>query len=817
MRKKLKKFLAVLVTASLCTGLAGCGGNAGSLPEGGQPEDKPKDEAKTEDAKGRFLESQVNLPSELEEIMSMGKLEDGSIMIAGFATGAYCKAVSSDMGENWQVDMLPDFSEAVSEMEILKDGTILAVVGYADNSELKMISKDGQVKSTSFRLPKGAGEQGGSVTTYEYTDDITIETEGEKDNTVNEQETVPEETDTLNEQQGTSEAENKDASEQENGQEEPDIDNLIVQADIDDEGNLIIQDLYSKLCRIDTQTGELMELYNGEEDGLYFFGIAGERIYACTENGMKILSTRDGSQIPEDAILNEVCQKAKGDLSGAMGAYPVVMAEGMEENSLVYGNHQGVFYHKENGSVSEQVINGELTSLGDTTMGLKQLLMWDEITYMLLACDSVGNSKLLKYVYDENASAVPEEQINIYTLKDSSILRKAVANFQNTHPNVYVKIEIGISENSGVTAEDAIKSLNTNILAGKGPDILILDGMPVNSYLEKGILADMSGILKQVEESDGIFENIKQIYEQDGKVYALPSRFLLSVIEGSDDTVAAGESLTKLAEYAPSIKQDGKALFYSRSLILETLYQADSGTWMQEDGRLDEGKIKTFLQAVKVLYDLDGDVPDKMSQMTYSFSLINAADTEGLGSAAVFVNGRMMKENEIAIGTLGTLYDLIELLSMEAEIGGSYQMLGETFLPYMSAGIVKGSEEKTSVQEFMLAFYGKELAKSVSGGYPINRSAYEELWQKEIDEPTQGGVTMSNEEGVMVSYDMIPLTEEHKDKFTKEIESLKLAGIEDTTISDLVLEEGEKYLQDSQSLDETVQNILQKANLYLSE
>ncbi|MDE6313105.1 MAG: ABC transporter substrate-binding protein [Lachnospiraceae bacterium] len=813
MRKKLKKFLAVLVTASLCTGLAGCGGNAVSQPEGGQPEDKPKDEAKTEDAKGRFLESQVNLPSELAEIMSMGKLEDGSIMIAGFdPTGNYCKAVSSDMGENWQVDMLPDFSEAVSEMEILKDGTILAVVGYADNSELKVISKDGQVKSTSFRLPKGAGEQGGSVTTYEDTDDITIETEGEKDNTVNEQENVPEETDTLNEQQGTSEAENKDASEQE----KIDIDNMIVQADIDGEGNLIIQDLYAKLCRIDTQTGELTELYNGEEDGLDFFGIAGERIYACTENGMKILSAKDGSQMPEDAVLNEVCQTAKGDLSGAMGAYPVVMAEGMEENSLVYGNHQGVFYHKENGSVSEQVINGELTSLGDTSMGLKQLLMWDEITYMLLACDSVGNSKLFKYVYDENASAVPEEQINIYTLKDSTILRKAVANFQSTHPDVYVKIEIGISENSGVTAEDAIKSLNTNILAGKGPDILILDGMPVNSYLEKGILADMSGILKQVEDSDGIFENIKQVYEKDGKVYALPSRFLLSVIEGSDDTVAAGESLTKLAEYAATIKQEGKALFYSRRLILETFYQADSGTWMQEDGRLDEGKIKTFLQAVKALYDLDGDVPDKMEQITVSLSL-NPTDTEGFGSAGIAVIGRMMKQNEIAIGTLGDLYNLRDLLSIEAEIGGSYQMMGETFLPYMSAGIVKESEKKTSVQEFMLAFYGKELAKSVSGGYPINRSAYEELWKKEIDEPTDSSLAMSNEEGVIISYDMIPLTEEHKDKFTKEIESLKLAGIEDTTISDLVIEEGEKYLKDSQSLDEAVQNILQKVNLYLSE
>lgn len=42
-----------------------------------------------------------------------------------------------------------------------------------------------------------------------------------------------------------------------------------------------------------------------------------------------------------------------------------------------------------------------------------------------------------------------------------------------------------MTDDNGVTLEDALKTLSTDILAGNGPDVLILDGMPVDSYVEK--------------------------------------------------------------------------------------------------------------------------------------------------------------------------------------------------------------------------------------------------------------------------------------------------------------------------------------------
>ena len=64
------------------------------------------------------------------------------------------------------------------------------------------------------------------------------------------------------------------------------------------------------------------------------------------------------------------------------------------------------------------------------------------------------------------------------------MLRQAISVYQKQNPDVYVDLEIGMSGEDSVTASDALRTLNTDIMAGKGPDILILDGMPVDEIFD---------------------------------------------------------------------------------------------------------------------------------------------------------------------------------------------------------------------------------------------------------------------------------------------------------------------------------------------
>ena len=104
--------------------------------------------------------------------------------------------------------------------------------------------------------------------------------------------------------------------------------------------------------------------------------------------------------------------------------------------------------------------------------------------------------------------------------------------FRKSNPDVYVKQEIGLSGDYGMTKEDAIRNLNTRLLAGEGPDILLLDELPLDSYIEKSILADLSEMTEEMEKNGGYFSNILKAYQNENGLYAVPVRFRIPVLIG---------------------------------------------------------------------------------------------------------------------------------------------------------------------------------------------------------------------------------------------------------------------------------------------
>ena len=60
--------------------------------------------------------------------------------------------------------------------------------------------------------------------------------------------------------------------------------------------------------------------------------------------------------------------------------------------------------------------------------------------------------------------------------------------FQLEHPDVRVELIDGQITSGSTTVSDTIRALNTALLGGNGADLLVLDGLPAESYIEKGIL-----------------------------------------------------------------------------------------------------------------------------------------------------------------------------------------------------------------------------------------------------------------------------------------------------------------------------------------
>lgn len=702
--------------------------------------------AQQPDSTGRFIETELTLPDGIDEIRTMAKLEDGSLEAIGMSHESYYIIHSTDMGETWETTPLLEIeNEYIDKPAIAPDGT----------AALFALDFDDEGDSFTYTL-KLASPQG-------------------------EIQEIP----------------------------LPDMKDMLSHAEYDSAGNLFALSTSGRLIQINTETGTCSQPFDAEDTMFYYFGIASEKLCAVHDKGVLLFDTVTKKSLSTEGALDQVITNSKYSNSiGYDRGVPMIFTGGTEDSILIV-NHEGIFQHAMGGSVNEQLADGSQTSLSDINLVFISAVMPDEDHIIISAFDGEGNDKLLCYTYDSEASAVPENEITLYALNESAMVRQAAIAFQKNHPDTHVNVEIGISSDNGVTVEDALKVLNTNIMAGKGPDVLILDDMPLDSYIEKGVLEDISDVVNEVEQEDGFFENIKNAYVKDGKQYAMPVRFYTSIVIGDPETVAAGNDWGKLADRAQALQNQNpeKPVLLSKSPIrvLYEMYRTYSGSWTSNT-------LKDLLTQAKRFYDMENH--DEELNMDAS-NMINGSLVGTAGNQYI-----LTKMCQFDFGTWTDLFQMQELYSAQPQTGSTFGLLGTTFTPYLLAGVVSGGNTDTAKQ-FVKELLGKTLNTNDHDGIPVNRAAYDAVCQDQMSETgSKVGlslVTSMDNGETKYSIEYIALTQENVDTYTKMLESLTQPSITDRVIQDLVLEQGEKYLKGTQDLDTTVSEIEKKLNLYLAE
>ena len=141
-----------------------------------------------------------------------------------------------------------------------------------------------------------------------------------------------------------------------------------------------------------------------------------------------------------------------------------------------------------------------------------------------------------------------------------------------------------MDEESGITREDAVKKLNTEIMAGKGPDFLLLDGLPVNSYVEKGMLAEL-------EKEEKLLSNITESFTTDEKIYMMPAAVTISMYLTDKENMTNVSDLSTLADMIEKLRKghpgEGIMQTYSEEMILNNLMPVSAPLWIKEAGELN--------------------------------------------------------------------------------------------------------------------------------------------------------------------------------------------------------------------------------------
>lgn len=96
--------------------------------------------------------------------------------------------------------------------------------------------------------------------------------------------------------------------------------------------------------------------------------------------------------------------------------------------------------------------------------------------------------RVAHYTYDAEMPSVPSRTLTVYglDLDCNKTVLQAASLYQLENPDVRMELINGSMAVGGVSKSDTIRSLNAELLNGKGADVLVLDGPPYHSYMEKG-------------------------------------------------------------------------------------------------------------------------------------------------------------------------------------------------------------------------------------------------------------------------------------------------------------------------------------------
>ena len=344
--------------------------------------------------------------------------------------------------------------------------------------------------------------------------------------------------------------------------------------------------------------------------------------------------------------------------------------------------------------------------------------------------------------------------------------------------------------------------------------MIILDGLPTDSYIEKGALADISSYVKAADEKEGLFTNITDAYATDGALYQVPTRFYCSAVVGSSDLIANSSDLKALEQY---VKQwdsaKGKVCTpLGAETLLYSLYCADSASWKKTTG-IDSERLQQYLRTAKALYDADGysekeRVTDEMARNTMAGQLMSLVSQSAMSS--------LIGMGQISFGSLTDVGSIQQLYAVEKEQKGAFALLdaGEyrAFVPYVSLGLAKSGAENKNAQAFIKLALSAEGQKQMNEGFSINRTALE----KECEGTSSYYIGSSYGEK-SITLDVKKITKKQKQELVQLLESLDTPSWTDRVVEDLVLSEGKLYLQGKQSMEETVSAITKKVQLYVAE
>ncbi|MGL6198340.1 MAG: hypothetical protein ACRC3H_05330 [Lachnospiraceae bacterium] len=429
-----------------------------------------------------------------------------------------------------------------------------------------------------------------------------------------------------------------------------------------------------------------------------------------------------------------------------------------------------------------------------------------------------GTIKLNQYKYMEKGIEVEKQALTIYSLTENYKLECLVDAFKIKYPDQPIEIIYGYTNEDGKTKSDAIQSLNTELLAGNGTDLIIMDGLSVDTYYEEGLLKSLNGIIDMETVRNELFVNMLSPYEDNNVQFAIPGGFHMYGIVGKPDYVDVFEDIDRLLTITEGAKLDFAIPSYHLSETANIIYLSRIQDCFLDSGELDNEKLMQMFVELERLYKLSGN---PFTETNDSENIFEGGEDYSMNAAiewiyysdlpyviAPFTNTESFFATNYI--TAEKVYTQKYLLDNEKLVFNNQIVMA------MNAQSSNTEDVKTFI-EFVLKEGQETLAQTLLT-LPVNKNTLKGLlMDQDKQEPFQ--LTEFSWEGDLEVTKVMGLGLNSEDyKFlSKEIESGVKFDYGDALLKEAIMEEASNYCLDKKTLDNSVNDAAKKVLVYNKE
>lgn len=398
------------------------------------------------------------------------------------------------------------------------------------------------------------------------------------------------------------------------------------------------------------------------------------------------------------------------------------------------------------------------------------------------------------------------EVLDLYTMQKSDWIKKLVIDFRNAYPQYGVNLMVDDDKN--MTEQDKIRNLNAQLLSGSGPDIIMLDGLPVNSYMEKGMLVELSECL----ENSDVIEGVKNTIQKEAGIYAMPTRMGIPVILDKNGEAGSFDSIESLLTSLmnndiklPAIAAD------SLSEFLTVVYYDELFT---SEGMLDEAKLSSLIDVMKTLKrngfvgEVDTQAREFREKNGLSFGLTYLPT---FGWNADLAYNMAMDMANVAVQECSDIN--IGLFGIAKELQANMSILDHMYFPYGQLGINSGSSKQEAAKQFIaFALSEQEQSAYIEDGIPVTNTGLD-AWTKVTNSTFAMGFEMPDGRELEIGWP----TESEIRQFVDLCKTVDKSQQMEKAIFQMINTQCQNYLSGDASENEIQENIKSQVHTYLEE